>query len=155
VRTARPVDAPILVPAPLVEDWLVILLPIQTYAVDMQPARMAQPGDWYRVALTMGDYALAMREDDANQQSVWIQMDGSSVRRIVVESSQRSHERLQLVTYDGAEAYSIFWEPVDLEGGEQFILLWADGDYALVGRQDDPELRLWIRLDAGVEIASL
>jgi hypothetical protein len=68
------------VPAP-VEDWLLILVPTQTYAVDMEPMRMAMPGDWYRVMLTEEGYALAVWEDDPAAQPVWIQMDGSSDRR--------------------------------------------------------------------------
>jgi hypothetical protein len=41
-----------------VEDWLLILAPIQTYSVEMDTLQMAQPGDWYRVMLTEGDFAL-------------------------------------------------------------------------------------------------
>jgi hypothetical protein len=137
------------------EDWLVILLPIQTYSAAMEPVRMAQPGDWYRVTSTIGDYVLAVREDDADQQAVLIFMDGSSVRRLDAEGDYlRQHQRLQMVTNQFVEAYSIYWEPVDLGERAELVLLLTDGGYGLFSRVDDPEVRLWIRLGPGVEMAS-
>jgi hypothetical protein len=81
--------APTAIPTPVAatEDWLVIDLPVQTYSTDMDPLWIAEPGDWYRVSLIEENYALAVWEEDVNEWPVWIELDSSSIRQVVVVAS--------------------------------------------------------------------
>ena len=70
------------------EDWLLILRPVQTYALNMEPLWIAEPGDWYRVALTEGGHALALWEYDADQWAVWIPLDEATILRVRVDADR-------------------------------------------------------------------
>jgi hypothetical protein len=55
--------------------WLVVFSPTDAYTVTMDPAWVANPGEWYRVVSIEADWALAVWEGDPPDVQVWIQID--------------------------------------------------------------------------------
>jgi hypothetical protein len=59
-------------PSVVDELWLVVLMPLQTYRADGDPAWTAESGEWYRVVFVDSDWVLALRENDSLENPVWI-----------------------------------------------------------------------------------
>jgi hypothetical protein len=59
------------------ELWLIVFAPTQTYGPDDEPLRVAQAGEWYRVASQESGWVLAVVENDDPSVAVWFPLSGA------------------------------------------------------------------------------
>ena len=57
------------------ERWLVVYAPTPAYSITDELLWTAAPGEWYRVLMQEGGWALAFWEGDPPEWSVWIEVD--------------------------------------------------------------------------------
>jgi hypothetical protein len=62
-------------PEPVPEPWLVVFAPTAAYSLTDEVLWIAAPGEWYRVFLQEGGWALALWEGDSPEWAVWVQLD--------------------------------------------------------------------------------
>jgi hypothetical protein len=60
----------------MLDLWLVVFAPTQTYSITDEPLWTAEPGEWYRVLEQDEGWALAVWEHDPPEWTVWIEIDG-------------------------------------------------------------------------------
>jgi hypothetical protein len=72
VPTSTPVPPP---PVPAPEPWMLVFAPTPAYSLTDEVLWVAAPGEWYRVLIREGDWALALWEGDSPEWPVWIQLD--------------------------------------------------------------------------------
>ena len=70
--TPTPVPTP---PPPPPQQWLVVFADTPAYSVTDDVLWTAAPGEWYRVVLQEGGWALTVWEGDPPDMTVWIQLD--------------------------------------------------------------------------------
>lgn len=81
-QVPRPTTAPIPTPTPVpaapvppTEQWLVVFAPTPAYSMTDDVLWTAAPGEWYRVVVQEGGWALAVWEGDSPEWVVWIELD--------------------------------------------------------------------------------
>jgi hypothetical protein len=144
---------PPVVPQPTGERWLQVLSETQAYSLTMDPLWIAQPGEWYSVALEEDGWVLAVWEHDPPDALVWIRID-PSVELVIVE---RPELELWLVVTTPTQAYSVTMDPLWVaETGEWYLVgLQEDGWALAVWEHDPPESQVWILIDDRVELVRM
>jgi hypothetical protein len=55
--------------------WLIVSAPTQVYSVAGDSLWIAQVGEWYRIRVEQDGWALAVRETDGPEWSIWIELN--------------------------------------------------------------------------------